>query len=367
MIKIAYVVGGLPFGGVENWLFDIAKLMKNSNEFTCKIFNVSGTGLKIPEFYDSGLCVENIGTGNKSASSHRLDTTLSLRNKLKMYSPDIVHTMHYSGDYFGRISSIGLSVPILTHVHNTKREIKISRRISNKILSYWTDCFLSVSKAVEVIVGADHDLFKRKKVVIYNGIDVSRLQCDAHDLRSMYALKGKIIVGVGRYVCQKNFECLIRSVKILLDSGCDVSLVLVGEGGSRKIYESLIMDLNLEGRVVMTGYRQDVGAFLRGADILGMPSFFEGFGNVHLEAMYCGVPCVVSDVVPSLEIARSASLVCDFSPESCALKIKELINNPEKYKEISEEGRRIVQDYTIERCFERLCRVYRELVHDSAR
>lgn len=367
MIKIAYVVGGLPFGGVENWLFDIAKLMKNSNEFTCKIFNVSGVGLKIPEFYESGLCVENIGTGNKSASSHRLDTALYLRNKLKKYSPDIVHTMHYSGDYFGRLSSIGLSVPVLTHVHNTKREKKISRRISNKVLSFWTDCFLSVSRAVEVVVDSDHNLFKRKKIVLYNGIDVSRLQCDAHDLRSMYALKGKIIVGVGRYVRQKNFECLIKAVKILLDSGYDVSLVLVGEGGSRKIYESLIQDLNLDGRVVMTGYRQDVGAFLRGADILGMPSFFEGFGNVHLEAMYCGVPSVVSDVVPSLEVARSASLVCDFSPENCALKIKELIDNPGLYKKISEEGERIVQDYTIERCFERLCRVYREFVRDSAR
>lgn len=367
MIKIAYVVGGLPFGGVENWLFDIAKLMKNSDEFSCKIFNVSGVGLKIPEFYESGLCVENIGTGKKSASSHRLDTALSLRKKLKEYSPDIVHTMHYSGDYFGRISSIGLSVPVLTHIHNTKREKKFFRRISNKVLSYWTDCFLSVSKAVEVVVDSDHSLFKRAKIVLYNGIDVSRLQCDGHDLRSMYGLKGRIIVGVGRYVHQKNFECLIRAVKILLDSNYDVSLVLVGEGGSRKIYESLIQNLNLDNRVVMTGYRQDVGAFLRGSDILGMPSFFEGFGNVHLEAMYCGIPCVVSNVVPSLEVARSASLVCDFSPENCALKIKELIDNPKKYKEISEEGMRIVQDYTIERCFERLCSVYRSFMCDSLR
>ena len=69
MIKIAYVVGGLPFGGVENWLYDVAVRMKNSKTYTCKIFNVSGAGLKVPEFQNAELDVINIGNGKSSASS----------------------------------------------------------------------------------------------------------------------------------------------------------------------------------------------------------------------------------------------------------------------------------------------------------
>ncbi|SFK22773.1 hypothetical protein SAMN04488082_11774 [Desulfomicrobium apsheronum] len=121
MIKIAYVVGGLPFGGVENWLFDVALRMKNSKTYLCKIFNVSGTGLKLPEFYAAGLDVINIDKNNSAASSHRLDTAFVLRKELKKYSSDIIHTMHNSGDYFGRISSVGMSKAVLTHIHNAKK------------------------------------------------------------------------------------------------------------------------------------------------------------------------------------------------------------------------------------------------------
>jgi hypothetical protein len=121
MIKIAYVVGGLPFGGVENWLFDVVLRMEKSKTYTCRIFNISGTGLKMPEFYASGLDVVNIGKKNSAASSHRIDTAFLLRKELKKYSPDIIHTIHNSGDCFGRISSVGLRISILTHILNTKK------------------------------------------------------------------------------------------------------------------------------------------------------------------------------------------------------------------------------------------------------
>jgi len=364
MIKIAYVVGGLPFGGVENWLFDVALRMKNSKTYTCRIFNVSGTGLKMPEFYAAGLDVVSIGKKNSAASSHRIDTAFMLRKELKKYSPDIVHTMHNSGDYFGRISCIGLDVPVLTHIHNTKKEKKFSRRFSNKMLSYFTTAFISVSHAVNDVVMSDHDLFKRKKYVLHNGIDTSRLDFEPYDLRAMYGLSGKIIIGIGRYVEQKNFESLIEAMKILVDSGQDVSLVLVGEGSRRDLYESMISDLGLKGRVALTGYRKDVGAFLRGSDILAMPSLFEGFGNVHLEAMYCGIPAVVSRVVPSLEVCSEASLVCDFSGESIASQISVLLDDPDLYRKLADAGRRIVDGYTIERCMDRLFSIYAKTLHE---
>lgn len=364
MIKIAYVVGGLPFGGVENWLFDVAVRMKNSRTYSCRIFNVSGTGLKLPEFYAAGLDVINIGKNNSAASSHRLDTAFVLRKELKKYSPDIIHTMHNSGDYFGRISSAGLSKPVLTHIHNTKRERKISRRISNKILSFFTTSYISVSHAVDRIVDSDHNIFKRDKFVLHNGIDTSRLDFEPHDLHAMYGLSGKIVIGIGRYVDQKNFEGLIGALKILVDSGKDVSLVLVGEGSKREFYESMISDMGLEGRVVLTGYRTDVGAFLRGSDILAMPSLFEGFGNVHLEAMYCGIPAVVSRVVPSLEVCSEASLACDFSAESIASQLFVLLDDSDLHQKLVDAGRRIVDEYTIERCMDRLFSIYAKTLRE---
>lgn len=364
MIKIAYVVGGLPFGGVENWLFDVALRMKNSKTYSCKIFNVSGTGLKLPEFYAAGLDVINIGKNNSAASSHRLDTAFVLRKELKKYSPDIIHTMHNSGDYFGRVSTIGFSIPILTHIHNIKREKKLSRKIINKFLSYFTFAYISVSRAVDVVVKSDHNFFNRSRFILYNGIDTNKYKIKSHDLSLKYELSGKIIIGIGRYVTQKNFENLIRALKILIDAGRDVSLILVGEGTCRSVYESLIDDFGLSNRVVLTGYRKDVGSFLRGSDILVMPSFYEGFPLVHLEAMYCGVPAVVSRVVPSLEVCSEASLVCDFSAESIASQLSVLLDDPDLHQKLADAGRRIVDGYTIERCMDRLLSIYAKTLRE---
>lgn len=362
MIRIAYVVGGLPFGGVENWLFDIASRMKGMSSHGCRIFNVSGTGLKMPEFRAAGLDVVCIGASDSSASTHRLDTALRLRTALKEYSPHIIHTLHFSGDYFGRIAAMGLKVPVITNIRNVKREKKKIRRFFNKLLCLATDAYVSNSHAVQRIVAEDHNIFRRRQFVLHNAVDTSRLDCPPHDLHGMYGLKGRIVVGVGRYVEQKNFEGLIRALKILTGEGRDVSLVLVGEGSLRPVYERMIGEFGLDGRVALTGYRADVGAFLRGSDILSMPSLFEGFGNVHLEAMHCGVPAVVSRFVPSLEVGEKASVVSDCSPESIASGIAALLDDPRKYDELVKEGRRIVRDYTIEAYMDRFFSVYAEIL-----
>jgi glycosyltransferase involved in cell wall biosynthesis len=365
MRRVAFVIGGLPFGGVENWLFDIALRMKNGGSHSCRIFNVSGTGVKMPEFAAAGLDVVCIGNSNAAASTHRLDTALRLRRELKSYGPDIIHTLHFGGDYFGRLAAIGLGVPVITHLRNVKREKKPFRRFANKFLSCFTDAYISISRAVEQTVELDHNMCGRRQFILYNAIDTSRLDFAAHDLRDMYGLDGPIVIGVGRYVEQKNFESLIRAMKVLSDRGHDADLVLVGEGSRRDSYERLIRELGLTGRVVLTGYRKDVGAFLRGADILAMPSLFEGFGNVHLEAMHCGVPGVISRFVPSLEIGAEASVVSDCSAESIASGIADLLDHPEKYRELVARGRRIVPEHTIERYLERLYAVYDEVLASS--
>jgi glycosyltransferase involved in cell wall biosynthesis len=96
-----------------------------------------------------------------------------------------------------------------------------------------------------------------------------------------------------------------------------------------------------------------------------MPSLFEGFGNVHLEAMHCGVPGVISRFVPSLEIGAEASGVSDCSAESIASGIADLLDHPEKYRELVARGRRIVPEHTIERYLERLYAVYDEVLASS--
>ena len=89
-----------------------------------------------------------------------------------------------------------------------------------------------------------------------------------------------------------------------------------------------------------------------------MPSLYEGFLNVHLEAMYCGITSVLSHTVSSLEIFSKAAIVCDISAESIARSVELLIENSEKYLEISRIGRLIAEEHTLDRYLESLFCIY---------
>lgn len=366
-MKVAYVIGGLPFGGVENWLLDLTRKVAELNIFEYKVFNVSGAGVKMPEFIQGGVDVVCIGSGYSSLATHRVDTALKLRAQLLEYSPDIIHTLHFGGDYFGRIASLGLNIPVVTHLRNIKHEKKIWRRVANKILSAATNMYLSVSQAVAEVVAQDHNLFKKPSRVLYNAVNPEKFDVPAHDLAAMYGLSGKIILGVGRYVAQKRFDLLLQALKIVLDSGRDMSVVLVGEGGEREALEQLVRDLALEKKVVLTGYRQDVPQFMRGADLLVAPSDFEGFSIVLLEAMFCGLPAIVSRFVPALEIAGESALVCKRTPESVAECIIKIMDNAGLHIAMSQSGIHNSALYTIESYAYSLVAIYDELLSKKER
>lgn len=198
--------------------------------------------------------------------------------------------------------------------------------------------------------------------MLYNAVDPHKLAIPAHDLHSMYGVSGKILLGVGRYVPQKNYALLLSALRLLLDQGYDASLVLVGEGSERPNLEQQIADLHLHGRAVLTGYRQDVPAFLQSADVFVMPSDFEGLPIAHVEAMFCGLPAVVSRYVPSLEIAGASSLVCKRSPESIAEQVRRLLDDENLRQELAEQGKRIAQEYTIDKYMVKMFEQYEQVL-----
>ena len=198
--------------------------------------------------------------------------------------------------------------------------------------------------------------------MLYNALDPAKLDGPTADVRAEFGLAGPLVVGVSRYVAQKNFHLLQERFRLVLDRCPDACLLLVGGGPERPRLAALIESLGLTGRAALTGYRRDVPAFLKAARVLAMPSDYEGLPVTHLEALFCGVPAVVSDRVPSLEIAAEASLVCDRTPESIAEKLTELLNDDAQHARLSRTAKAIAPAFTMERYVERLTAVYQEML-----
>lgn len=327
-MKVAYVVGGLPFGGVERSLLNLCREYGKNGLVQTRVFNLSGSGQLIPDYIEAGVDHVSVANNNlRAIVSYRLDTTRRLRKMLREYAPDIIHTMHFTANHHGRMASIGLGVPVVTHLRNVKREKKLLRRLSDKALSYITTRYIAVSKAVAEIIRIDHNLARRPVEVLYNAVTPEQMDFPPVDLKTAYGLERPVVLAVGRYVPQKNLDLLVRAVALLRARKQNVSLMLVGEGTERPRLEALVKELGMEEYVILAGFRDDAPAFYRSADIFAMPSDFEGLPNAHMEAMYFGLPGVVSRHVPSLEIASGASLVCELEAEDIAAKIDLLLSD----------------------------------------
>ena len=100
-----------------------------------------------------------------------------------------------------------------------------------------------------------------------------------------------IILGVGRLVKQKDFPTLLKAFQ-LVSNVRSVRLIILGEGRQRARLQKLVEKLGLDGRVSLPGYVNNPYAFMARASVFVLSSKFEGLGNVLVEALACGCPCV---------------------------------------------------------------------------
>lgn len=119
----------------------------------------------------------------------------------------------------------------------------------------------------------------------------------------------KIILSVGNLVSNKGFDLLIKAVNILLKKYKydDIFLIIVGEGKFRKKLEQLISTFKLDDYVFLAGSKShhELIFWYNAADLFCLASSREGWPNVLMEALACGVPAVATPVGGIAEIIKT--------------------------------------------------------------
>ena len=132
--------------------------------------------------------------------------------------------------------------------------------------------------------------------VIHNGIDTGEVRRRAAEPASHAWLgqtEPKLILGIGRLEFQKNFSMLLQAFALLPDR--QARLMILGEGPQREILQALAAQLGIEARFELPGYLDNPFPFLAHCDAFVLPSRWEGFANVLLEALAAGTPVVSTD------------------------------------------------------------------------
>ena len=114
-----------------------------------------------------------------------------------------------------------------------------------------------------------------------------------------------IVIGhVGRFNKQKNHAFLIDIFHAFVQKHPHAHLVLVGVGELMEETQKKVQKLQLNHQVHFLGIRSDVPSLLHAMDLFLFPSFMEGLSVSMVEAQCAGLPCVVSDTIPT-EVSMS--------------------------------------------------------------
>ena len=142
--------------------------------------------------------------------------------------------------------------------------------------------------------------FHAKQVRYIHGIGVNterlRTRSAGSNIREELGLKAEdfLVLSVGELNENKNQQVIIRALARLKDP--QIHYLLCGKGDQRARLEALAKELQLENNVHFLGYRRDVAEICTQADVFALPSRREGISVASLEAMYCGLPVIMSRV-----------------------------------------------------------------------
>ena len=113
-----------------------------------------------------------------------------------------------------------------------------------------------------------------------------------------------VILGAGRLVPEKGFAILIEAFARVPVS--DAKLMIAGSGPQEARLKQQASELGIAGRATFLGYLEDIRPALDAASLFVLPSKFEGFGAVVIEALAAGRPVVMTDCSPAADLVRGS-------------------------------------------------------------
>lgn len=181
------------------------------------------------------------------------------------------------------------------------------------------------------------------------------------------------LISVGRLCPEKGQILLVQAVAALRDQGCDVELLLVGDGPSRHDVEREASRLRVERSIRLLGWRssRDVRRLILESRALVLSSFAEGIPVVLMEAMALGRPVIAPGVggIPELvQTGENGWLVPAGSVEDLAGAMRQLVESPaERLDQMGERGRRrILERHDVSREVRRLAALFEQTIEGSA-
>lgn len=327
------------------------------NYHTPVVIEAEKSGLEVKEFHCSG--------------KFDIKTISAIRKYIKDNKIGMIHSHGYKSNFYALLATLNMNIKRIITCHNwlgISSKMKFYKLI-DKILLKKFDKIVAVSDILkdEIIRG---NIPENKVRVVYNGIDISRLQVISDKLQVKKSLgikeNEKVIGTVGRLTEEKGYIYLLRAAEKVVREFPDTIFLIIGDGQLRDSLKFIVHSLQLNDKVIFTGIRDDIPELLNLIDIFVMPSLKEGMPIALLEAMAAKKPIIASKVgaIPKvIEDGYSGLLVESGNEQELSESIIKLLNNPEKANSLAQNGyEKAKSEFSAKNMAEKYMEVYKSMM-----
>ncbi len=366
-MKILQICSARDLGGGEKHLADLANgLARRGHDVYAALIPSSPLLAEL-----SSVPKQNIAE-LPMRNSLNVATALHLSRFVRQHEIKIIHA-HVARDY-----PLAALATRRTHARLVlTRHVLFPLKRIHRLTLRRTARVIAVSRAVAEGLRTQRIFDPDKIVLIHNGIDIDRFAKGREDVATCEQRADRNLrVGmIGHLAPIKGQEDFIRAAGIICKRRDDVEFIIAGEdksrsGEHRSSVEKLIDELNLNQRVRLTGWVDDVSTLLPTFDLFVSPSRSEPFGLAIVEAMAAGVPVVATMSGGAQEIIehhKTGCLVPIKDVEALAKTIGELLSDSEERVRLSENARRTVRErFSLESMLSVTEQVYREVLEDGS-
>lgn len=296
MIRILHIFHEIANGGIEHFVMDYYRHIDRTRVQFDFLVSVEAEGYFDREIQAMGGVIHHAYPLKKNPIRNYYDIARIVRENRY----DIVH--RHTGSAFGyfdlRAARHGGANHLILHSHNNQAGNQMLHKLSKVFLTIPCERFACSREAGEWLFGPDQD-FK----VINNAIDCDKFRFRPevrNRIRQDLKLEDKFVIGhVGRFENQKNHFRILEIFEAVLRKRTNSVLVLVGIGSLQNQCKQLACNLGISDRVLFLDTRTDVPALMQAFDVFLLPSLYEGFPFVLVEAQTSGLVCVASTNVPA--------------------------------------------------------------------
>ena len=348
--NILHISRTMDIGGAERIVYQLSSDLKD--EFD-SVHVASTGGLWESELAAQGIQHHKILDIDSKNPVTVLKLLFSIHQIIKNNEITIVHTHHRMAAFYIRL--LKLVHPKLIHVYTAHNVFKDKLPLYGFALKNAKS--VAVGEAVNKNLKEDVGITDSR--VIYNGVVLKETDDQVDEIISYGGIK---LGCIARLSEQKGLTYLLDAMSLLTVK--DIRLFIVGDGELRNELENKVKKLDLQDSVTFLGYRKDIAECINSFDFCVLPSVFEGFGLVAIEAFMNSKTLVATDIPGLNEVVtnKNGVLVPAKDPAALASAIDKLATDATLRQELASQAKKDYENrFSYSMFLENYRALYREI------